>query len=180
MTGIPPCRRVATMHEHLLNDGVFHVQLTSHAIENGQQIPARFTEDGNNVSPPLSWREVPDNTEEFALLMEDPDAPREDPWVHWVAYGIPADRRELTEDIPKQETVADPPLLQGHNSFPKNNVGYRGPAPPRGHGRHRYYFRLFALDRRLDLAPDIDKKTLMNAIDGHVLDESELMGTYVR
>lgn len=157
------------------------MRLESPAIEDGQPIPKKYTEDGNNVSPPLQWTDVPEGTAEFALIAEDPDAPRDEPWVHWVMYHIPGAARDLPEDIPRETQLAQPDgAAQGVNTFNQNNIGYRGPAPPKGHGKHRYFFKLFALDKPINLADSKDKKTLLDAIDGHVLQEAELMGTYER
>jgi hypothetical protein len=158
------------------------MQLTSPAFSNGEPIPKEHTEDGNNVSPPLHWTEVPAKAQSFALVVEDPDAPRSEPWVHWVIYDIPGEARDLPPGVPRAEEPDTPRGAgQGLNSWPSNNVGYRGPAPPKGHGRHRYYFTLYALDRPLNLAGRVEKDALQHAMDkAKVLAEAELMGTYER
>jgi Raf kinase inhibitor-like YbhB/YbcL family protein len=153
--------------------------LRSDAFAGGEPIPRRYTEDGEDLSPPLSWSGVPDDAREFALLVDDPDAPRAEPWVHWVIYKIPGDVRTLTEGLPKTATPDVPPgARQGKNSW--GTDGYRGPAPPRGHGTHHYHFRLYALDAPLAAAQGLDKAGLLRATEGHVLGEAELVGTYER
>ena len=155
------------------------VKLQSPAFTEGHAIPRRHTEDGEDLSPALSWSAVPPGTHTLALIVDDPDAPRDEPWVHWVIYNIPADARELPEGIPQQATPTTPAgCVQGKNTW--GTVGYRGPAPPKGHGIHHYHFKLYALDSALDLAPGLDKHDLMNAMSGHILGHGELVGTYQR
>ena len=112
------------------------MQLRSDAFDHQQPIPKQYTGDGEDISPPLTWSEVPDGTKSLALICDDPDAPMDEPFVHWVAYGMPADAA-LPEGIDKQRQPASPPgIVQGTNSF--GRIGYNGPAPPEGHGtRHR-------------------------------------------
>jgi Raf kinase inhibitor-like YbhB/YbcL family protein len=153
--------------------------LRSDAFEDGRSIPRRYTEDGENLSPPLTWSGPPDGTGELAMIVDDPDAPRAEPWVHWVLYKIPADVRTLAEGLPRTPTLEIPPgARQGKNSW--GTGGYRGPAPPKGHGTHHYHFRLYALDKPLAAAPGLDKSGLLEAMRGHVLSEAELVGTYQR
>lgn len=161
---------------------IMKMKLTSPAFEPGQPIPKQYTGEGADVSPPLEWSNVPEGTQEFALICDDPDAPTAEPWVHWVIYKIPADVTKLPEGIAKTPRLSVPPgALQGKNSWPGGQtIGYRGPMPPPGHGRHRYYFRLYALDKKLDLEPGLTKKQLLEAMKGHILGEGELMGTYER
>ncbi|MFP4144719.1 MAG: YbhB/YbcL family Raf kinase inhibitor-like protein [Phycisphaeraceae bacterium] len=157
------------------------MRITSGAFTDGSPIPKRYTEDGNNVSPPLQWQDVPAGAEQLALIVEDPDAPRQDPFVHWLVYNIPASATGLPEAAPRDETLPQPQgATQGRNSFPKNSLGYRGPAPPKGHGMHHYRFRLFALEQPVNLGPGISKDALVHAMQGHILAESELVGTYER
>jgi hypothetical protein len=147
----------------------------------GAKIPPRHSEDGKDLSPPLSWSGVPEGTKELALIVDDPDAPIAEPWVHWVIYKIPAATTGLVEGIPRQEKLDDPKgALQGKNTWSSGNLGYRGPAPPRGHGVHHYHFKLYALDAELDLKPGLDKKALLEAMAGHILAQGELVGTYQR
>ena len=152
--------------------------ITSSAFEDGRAIPATYTCDDVDVSPKLDWDGVPEGTESFALIVDDPDAP--DPaapkmiWVHWVLYNIPA----ATNGLPEGTTSADLPAgtLDGLNDW--KETGYRGPCPPIG--RHRYYHKLYALDT---LLPDLgltSKPELLAAMEGHVLAEAVTMGTYQR
>jgi Raf kinase inhibitor-like YbhB/YbcL family protein len=145
----------------------------------GAAIPRRHTGDGEDLSPPLSWQGLPAAARELALIVDDPDAPSKEPWVHWVIYNLPATVNDLPEGISVavQAKVA-PGAIQGKNSW--NTVGYRGPAPPKGHGTHRYYFKLYALDSQLNLPAGLDKAGLLKKLKGHVLSEAALMGTYQR
>jgi len=153
--------------------------LTSKAFENGKPVPRRHTGEGANVSPQLEWSGLPEQTKELALICDDPDAPRPEPWVHWVIYRVPADAKGLKEAVPTTEELAEPQgALQGKNS--SGSVGYSGPMPPRGHGVHHYHFKLYALDVKLDLKPGLDKPALLAAMRGHVLAETEIVGTYER
>jgi len=160
--------------------------LTSRAFEYGQPIPQKYTGDGEDLSPPLRWDGVPEGTKEFVLICDDPDAPSPDapakePWVHWVIYGIGADVRGLPEGLAKVDRPQEPPgALQGRNSWPEGeNLGYRGPAPPPGKP-HRYYFRLYALRSPSPTTPGLTKQEVLKQIEGHILAETVLMGTYQR
>jgi hypothetical protein len=154
--------------------------LTSPAFKQNHLIPRRHTGDGEDLSPALSWSEVPPAARELALVVDDPDAPTPEPWVHWVLYKIPSGTAGLDEHILPAPRVSRPAgALQGRNSWPKG-IGYRGPAPPKGHGLHHYHFRLYALDAPLALEPGADKSTLLAAMKGHILAEDELVGTYER
>ena len=155
------------------------IKVHSLAFGGGQPIPIRHTEDGEDVSPELAWDGLPEGTAELALIVDDPDAPTAEPWVHWVLYKVRPDIEELTEGLPHAEALAAPAgALQGLNTW--GTVGYRGPAPPKGHGTHHYHFKLYALDGALELAPGLDKATLLGAIEGHILGQGELIGTYER
>jgi len=157
------------------------MKIHTSAFDEGGTIPARHSEDGEDLSPELRWDAVPDGTRELALIMDDPDAPRAEPWVHWLLYGLPADCRELPEGITRDlEPSSLKGVRQGKNSWDENNIGYRGPAPPKGHGTHHYHFRLYALDAPLELAPGADRSDLTQAMAGHVLAEAEVIGTYER
>ncbi len=156
------------------------MELACTTFGEGQTIPRRYTCDGEDLSPPLTWTAPPEGTVTYALLMEDPDAPRVEPFVHWIVADIPAEERGLIEGIPGIWRPPSIPARQGVNSFSGERPGYRGPAPPRGHGPHRYYFHLFALDARLDPARGFDKRELLEAMEGHVLARASLMGTYER
>lgn len=150
------------------------LKLTSAAFEEGGMIPSRYTCDGENVSPPLSWSGVPETAKTLALVADDPDAPR-GTWVHWVVYRIPATEKGLPENVPAREALDDG-TRQGHNDF--KNTGYGGPCPPSG--AHRYFFKLYALDVEPDLPPGVSKEQLLKASEGHVVAEGQLMGRYQR
>lgn len=154
----------------------------SDAFQDNESIPVKYTGDGDDISPPLAWDGMPSETREFALICDDPDAPSTDPWVHWVIYKIPAEVNSLPEGIPATSLVESPvTVVQGKNSWSSGQTtGYRGPAPPPGHGVHHYHFKVYALDAELDLAPDLSKTQLLDAIQGHVLATGELVGTYSR
>lgn len=148
--------------------------LTSTAFTHGAMIPKDYTCDGKDISPPLSWSELPEKTQSFALIMDDPDAPM-GTWVHWVIYNIPATARGLAEDVPKDADLPDG-SRQGRNSW--RRIGYGGPCPPSG--THRYFFKLYALDMVLTLASGATKDELLKAMEGHILVQAELMGRYSR
>ncbi|MCE5186095.1 MAG: YbhB/YbcL family Raf kinase inhibitor-like protein [Planctomycetaceae bacterium] len=150
------------------------LQVTSEAFGNGGMIPPKYTADGQDMSPPLSWGPVPQGTQSIALIADDPDAPM-GTWVHWLMWNIPPEQTKLTEDIPTQEEFSNG-IVQGTTSFKR--VGYGGPAPPSG--THRYYFKFYALDIRLDLGSKADKKALENAMQGHILAQGQVMGKYSR
>jgi hypothetical protein len=153
--------------------------ITSSAFAPNAAIPAKYTCEGDDVSPALSWTGVPAGAKSLALIMDDPDAPP-GTWVHWVLYDLPASATGLPEGVPKKDTL-DGGAIQGAcwgvNSF--SRVGYYGPCPPPG-GPHRYFFKLYALDKALGLAPRATKPDLLNAMKGHILAEAELIGTYRR
>jgi len=144
------------------------LQLTSDAFGNGQSIPAKYSCIGKNISPALVWTEPPADTQSFAMIVDDPDAPGRT-WVHWVLFNIPANIRNLQEGF-----SADSSIAVGNNSSGKSS--YQGPCPPSG--THRYFFKLYALDATLSLSPGATKEQLLKAIDGHILAQAELMGTF--
>ena len=150
-------------------------QLTikSDAFVSGQSIPAKYTCIGRNISPPLTWNEPPAGTQSFALIMDDPDAPV-GTWVHWVLYNIPLAKRDLQEDLPITGKNMDPNAIYvGKNS--SGNIGYDGPCPPSG--THRYIFKLYALDTTINLLPGVTREQILKEMDGHILAQSELVGT---
>ena len=138
-------------------------------------IPAKYTCDGDDISPPLEWSKPPRNTRSIALICEDPDAPV-GTWVHWVLYALPSSLTELPEGVSAAEILPNG-ARQGINDFKR--VGYGGPCPPPGPS-HRYFFRLYALDIELDLSPGATKEDLLGALEGHILSEGRLMGRYRR
>ncbi|MFO7917768.1 MAG: YbhB/YbcL family Raf kinase inhibitor-like protein [Anaerolineae bacterium] len=149
--------------------------LTSSALEAEETIPDKYTCEGKNISPPLSWQGVPEDAQSLALVCEDPDAPS-GIFTHWLLYNIPTTRYDLPENVPPHITL-DWGGAQGRNDF--GDVGYGGPCPPRGE-THRYYFRLYALDQELDLSPGLTRDQFFSAVEGHVLDRGDLMGRYRR
>ena len=151
------------------------IAVTSSAFENDQPIPKKFTGDGQDVSPPLAWKDAPAGTKQWALICDDPDAPGRI-WVHWVLFNLPGNLRSLKEGVPAQETFEDA-SRQGQNDF--GNLGYGGPAPPRGKP-HRYEFKLYALDAMLTLPARAKKDDVIKAMTGHILEEGQLMGKYQR
>jgi Raf kinase inhibitor-like YbhB/YbcL family protein len=145
--------------------------LSSPAFHNGARIPAELTCDGKNLSVPLDWMHPPNGTASFALIVDDPDAPR-GTFTHWVLFDIPAD----TSSLQKGQADAGVP---GRNDF--QQAGYGGPCPPANHGEHRYFFHLSALDVvSLNLDAGCSRKDVEAAMKGHVLDVAELMGRYER
>lgn len=149
-------------------------ELNSPAFAHLTPIPVKYSCDGENISPPLTWSDPPEGTLSFALINDDPDAPV-GVWVHWVLYNIPAETRELREAIPAQDELSDG-SLHGQNSWSRRDYG--GPCPPGG--THRYFFKFYALDTMLELGPGADTQSLRAAMEGHILAEVELMGTYSR
>lgn len=145
------------------------IQITSSAFKEGENIPTKYTCDGENVSPPLAWSVAPPGTQSLALIADDPDAPGKT-WVHWVAINIPASQNSLAEGDKSAG-------VQGTNDFRK--TGYGGPCPPKGNP-HRYFFKLYALDVTLNLKPDAVKADLEKAMQGHILAQGQLMGKYGR
>lgn len=158
------------------------IQISSSAFAQGQPIPKKHTGEGVDVSPPLTWSNIPEKAKELALICDDPDAPSDVPWVHWVIYKIPATAKGLPEGVPREPQLKEPAgALQGKNSWPDDEAtGYRGPMPPPGHGVHHYRFRLYALDAPVKAEPDLTKNVLLHTIKGHILAEGELVGTYKR
>jgi Raf kinase inhibitor-like YbhB/YbcL family protein len=151
------------------------IPLTSPVFEHEQPIPRDYTADGQNLSPPLRWGELPTGTQSLALICEDPDAPR-GTFAHWVAYNLSPKLRALDHSLTEQTLLPDG-SDQGMNDF--NRSGYSGPSPPPGKP-HRYFFRLFALDTKLNLPPGATREQVLVQIPGHVLGHGELMGTYGR
>ena len=149
--------------------------LSSTAFKQGDKIPVKYTCDGQDISPPLEWGEPPPGTQAFALIVDDPDAPV-GVFTHWVIFNIPSDSRKLAEAIPTQVQLSSG-ALQGKNDF--GRMGYGGPCPPPGRP-HRYQFTLYALDQPFDLKAGVSKKQLLGAMQGHILAQGQLTGTYQR
>ena len=149
--------------------------ISSPGFQNGKDIPKKFTCDGEDVSPALSWTDPPPGSKSFALIADDPDAPR-GTWTHWVLFDLPSTTTTLPEGVPK---VGDLPGggRQGVNDFSK--IGYGGPCPPPGKP-HRYFFKLYALDSQLNLKAGASKQEVEQAMQNHILGKTELMGKYGR
>jgi Raf kinase inhibitor-like YbhB/YbcL family protein len=147
--------------------------LSSTAFTNGSRIPARYTCDGDNTSPPLSWSGIPSGTKSLALIVDDPDAP-ERTWVHWVLYNLPPDSAGVTQGAGMRDFP--PGTRKGINDW--HRADYGGPCPPAG--RHRYVHKLYALDTTLPDLGKADKAKLEKAMEGHVIGKSELTGMYQR
>jgi Raf kinase inhibitor-like YbhB/YbcL family protein len=145
------------------------LELTSPAFDDGEPIPERHTADGEGSSPELKWNHLPEGTAAMALIVHDPDAPSGD-FVHWLAWNLDPRAGGIEEGVPAP--------VQGTHGF--GRPGWAGPSPPQGHGPHRYFFHLYALDTELDLEPGAAREQLEDAIDGHVLAEARLIGTYER
>lgn len=143
--------------------------LRSSAFETGAAIPARYSADGENVSPQLSWSGAPEGTASFALVCHDPDAPLVDGFTHWVRYGMPASVTELPEGAPEEHSA-------GVNSAGQQH--WMGPQPPPGHGIHHYFFHLYALGADPGLEPGLTREQLLAAIDEHILVQARLVGTF--
>lgn len=150
------------------------MKLESSVFEANSLIPAKYTCDGSDISPSLSWDEPPTGTQSLALIVDDPDAPRRT-FVHWVLYDMPATVRQLPEQVASAKTLPSGGV-QGKNDFGK--LGYGGPCPPSG--THRYFFTLYALDKNLSLQPGATKQQILQAMNGHVLATAELIGRYQR
>src|SRR5574341_928646 len=148
-----------------------NISITTEAFRNGDAIPAEYTCDGSDKSPALSWSGIPAGTKSIALIMDDPDAPR-GTFVHWVLFNIPAETKKLPEGVPGSKTLSDG-SCHGITDFGK--AGYGGPCPPPGKP-HRYFFKVYALDKKLNLPAGASKKQVEDAMKGHILAKGELMG----
>jgi Raf kinase inhibitor-like YbhB/YbcL family protein len=151
------------------------LQLTSSAFGPGAPIPDQYACKGADQSPEFRWSGAPQVSMTFAMVMHDPDAPVGD-WVHWVAWNIPSGEHALAADFPKDSELSNG-TRQGRNSFGK--IGYNGPCPPPGKP-HRYFFRIYAVDAKLDLGSGTTRGQLDAALKGHILAEAEYMGIYRR
>ncbi|MHC4271210.1 MAG: YbhB/YbcL family Raf kinase inhibitor-like protein [Planctomycetota bacterium] len=150
------------------------IKVTSSAFEEGGMIPPIYTCDGQDISPPLEWEGIPEETKSIALISDDPDAPM-GTWVHWVLYNLPADINQLEEGIPADEILPNG-AKQGTTDF--GRIGYGGPCPP--DGTHRYFFKVYALDSQVEPAPSATKEQLLTSMEGHILAQGQLMGKYRR
>jgi hypothetical protein len=155
-------------------DAVMKITVTSSAFSEAGMIPIKYTGDGDEVSPPISWSGIPVQAKSIALISDDPDAPM-GTWVHWVIYNIPPEASGLAENVPAVMKL-DNGSLQGINSSKK--IGYDSPYPPSG--THRYFFKVYALDTKLSIAPGATKEDLEEAMKSHILAQGQLMGRYSR
>lgn len=155
--------------------GKMTISISSSAFQNGADIPRKFTCDGADVSPDLSWTDPPAGTQSFALIADDPDAPV-GTWTHWVLFDLPASTRQLSENVSKVDELPGGGR-QGRNDFKR--IGYGGPCPPPGKP-HRYFFKLYAVGRKLELKAGASKQEVEQALQGHTLAKAELMGKYKR
>jgi len=157
------------------------ILVESSALKNDQPIPKDYTADGRNISPPLTWSNVPAGTREFAVILEDPDAGNPPPFVHWLIYKIPATAKGLPENIPIDPSAAMPSevagAIQGANGFRRNI--YRGPAPSPGNPHH-YHFIVYSLSEPLNLALGATRQQLVDAMKGRILGQGEIVPTYQR
>ena len=152
------------------------IQLSSEAFPDEGRIDLRHSGYGENLSPPLRWTPVA-GAGAYAIVLEDPDAPTEKPFVHWMIWNIPGQVTSLSEGVPNNAELVSPQgAIQGRND--NDSAGYFGPHPPPGHGVHHYHFQIFALDGPLGLHADADLRALTNAMQGRVIADGELMATY--
>jgi Raf kinase inhibitor-like YbhB/YbcL family protein len=156
-------------------EDVMGIQLTSSAFKNGEMLPKKYTCDGDEVSPPLSWSGLPQATKSIAMISDDPDAPMRT-FVHWVIFNIPPEEKGLPEAVPVGVKVLENGARQGVGDA--RQIGYISPCPPSG--THRYYFKIYALDAMLELEPGATKPALLKAMEGHILAQGELIGKYKR
>lgn len=143
------------------------LHLTSQVFKENESIPSKYTCEGENISPPLQWEGIPEGTKSLVLIVDDPDAPR-GTWTHWVVFNI------LPTSTGSKEGHSPEESLQGINDF--GDIKYGGPCPPSG--THRYFFKLYALDERISLPKGATKQQVEKAIEGHILGQAQLIGTY--
>lgn len=153
------------------------IKIKSSVFEEGESIPTKYTCNGINVSPPLEWTSLPENTVSIAIICEDPDAVTIAGyvWCHWIIFNLPSDINSLPEHIMTRE-ILDNNAAQGLNDF--GRVGYGGPCPP--NGTHHYYYKIYALDIKLELPPQTTRKAFLESINGHILDQGQIMAIYTR
>lgn len=150
------------------------MKLSSSVFENNGYIPAKYTCDGEDISPPLSIENIPSKAKALALIVDDPDA-SSGTWVHWIIFNIPVSATMIKENFPTRETLSDG-TIQGRNDFRK--IGYGGPCPPSG--VHRYFFKLYALNQELEVVPGATKSQVESAMKKHIIEQTQLIGLYKR
>ena len=153
-----------------------NILITSDAFLEGEEIPTKYTCDGDDLSPDLRWSDIPPNTKSLALICDDPDAPS-GAFTHWILFDLPPTVTELPEGVSTARRLANG-AVQGQNDF--NRIGYGGPCPPPNDSEHRYYFRIYALDTELQLQGGARREDVVPAMVGHVMATGHLMGTYKR
>lgn len=151
------------------------LEIKSSAFKDGEYIPKQYTCDSEDISPPLTFADIPKGTKSLVLICDDPDAPV-GVWVHWVVFNIPADQGSFDQDLPKKGKL-ESGLIQGRNDFKK--IGYGGPCPPKGKP-HRYFFKLYAIDKKLNLKEGATKREVLQTIEGSIIDQAQLIGLYKR
>ena len=167
------------MCQRLLAREAPEVSLSSAGFNQGGKIPRIYSGEGENLSPPLLWEAGPAETKEWVLICEDPDAPRLEPFIHWIISKIPPEVVALPEGVPcVREPESTFGAIQSYNG--KGLLGYTGPFPPSGHGIHNYHFQLFAIDKRLMAGQDLSLEELVTNMRGHVVAKGNLVGTYER
>ena len=175
----PDGPHIGILASQLLGVSEQSLALNSPAFADNSDIPRKYALEGENISPPLKWSAGPEGTKSYAVIMEDPDVAQNPPFVHWLLFNIPADVLELPEGIPPTPELLKPKgALQGKND--RGSIGYIGPNPPVEDPAHHYYFQIFALDTRLDLPVGTTREELLSAMEGHVLDSGQLIGSYDR
>src|SRR6266404_1911823 len=174
LSGCAKAPQPAASQPAIQKENKMEFKLTSTSFKEGQPIPRQYTCDGVNVSPALEWGGAPRAAKTFAIICDDPDAPS-GAGMQWVRYNVPADRIGLVENVPATEKVTGDGL-QGTTDFQK--IGYGGPCPPSG--THHYFFKLYALDGELSLQAGATKAELLKAMEGHIVAQTQLMGTYKR
>jgi Raf kinase inhibitor-like YbhB/YbcL family protein len=147
------------------------MKVRSEVLDGGEPIPRRYSHENGNISPPLAWEGAPPGTKEFAIICEDSDAPGYQPWVHWLVWGIPGQVNSIDEGGSSR-------FKEGKNS--NGRIEYSGPLPPPGHGEHHYHFKVYALDEAVKLKSGANKQALVSAMEGHVIDQGELVVTFSR
>lgn len=172
-----PVEPGALAQDRVLSPAVESLTVVSSAFGPGAPIPANFTRDGKSLSPPLSWFGAPARTRAYAVIVEDEDAAAGPyPYLHWVAFDIPAEVTALPTGLRNQPRTDHPKIRQGPND--SDGMGWAGPHPPVGDKPHRYHFQVFALSRPLGLAPGASREAVIAAMNDRVLAEGELVGTY--
>ncbi len=170
---------VMALYRGVMSDSIESIgtlEVSSDSFADGQRLPIDFTCEGKNISPHIAWGGVPAGVKSFALICDDPDAPSKN-FVHWVIYDMPADLFELAVGIPTAQ-ILENGARQGVNGF--GRIGYGGACPPRGHGVHRYFFTVYALDRLLGLQPGVRRAELDAAMCGHIVAKGCIIGCYSR